>query len=303
MPLGTLDRTPPPFFKQGPSALSRLIFFSALAIFLMVADTRLRISQPIRATVSVIIYPLQWLILQPVQAARQGSEYLFGLQSALTDKDRLQRQLVDQGHRAQQVEQLMLENQRLRALLDLRPTTGLDSRTAEVLYDAADPHARRVIIDRGLTHGVEAGSPVIDERGVVGQITRAYPLVSEVTLLSDRDQAIPILNTRTGARGVAYGDPLTAGGSLELRFMPASADVQNGDLLTTSGVDGIYPPGLAVATITKVERRADSPFARIVCTPKALMGGSRHVLVLKPAVPPAPLPAPAPTQPGKGSRK
>jgi len=303
MPLGTLDRTPPPFFKQGPSALSRLIFFSALAVFLMVADTRLRISQPVRATVSVIIYPLQWLILQPVQAARHGAQYFSGLQGALADKDRVQRQLVEQGHRAQQVEQLVLETRRLRALLDLRPTASLDSQTAEVLYDAADPHARRVIIDRGMTHGITAGAPIIDERGVIGQVTRVYPLVSEVTLLSDRDQAIPILNTRTGARGVAYGDPQTAGGSLELRFMPASADVQAGDLLTTSGVDGVYPAGLAVATIVKVERRADSPFARIICAPTALMAGSRHVLVLKPVVPPAPLPEVPATPAGKGTRK
>jgi rod shape-determining protein MreC len=123
---------------------------------------------------------------------------------------------------------------------------------------------------------------VVDESGVVGQVTRVYPLVSEVTLLIDRDQAIPVLNTRTGARSVAFGDPVTQGGSLELRFMPANADVVAGDILTTSGVDGVYPPGLPVARVDKVERRADSAFARIHCTPTALAAGTKHVMILKP---------------------
>jgi len=147
------------------------------------------------------------------------------------------------------------------------------------------------VIDRGQTHGVEAGSPVIDESGVLGQITRVYPLVSEVTLLIDRDQAIPVLNTRTGVRSVAYGQPSTAGDGLELRYTLASADIAQGDLLTTSGVDGVYPAGLPVARVTSVERQAESSFARIRCEPLARINGTLHVLVLRPAAaaqPPSP---------------
>ena len=121
---------------------------------------------------------------------------------------------------------------------------------------------------------------MIDESGVLGQVTRVYPLVSEVTLVIDREQAIPVLNVRTGARSVAYGDPSAHGALLELRFMAGNADVQIGDLLTTSGVDGVYPPGLPVAKVEKVERRADSGFARILCAPQALVDGARHVMVL-----------------------
>jgi rod shape-determining protein MreC len=305
MPLGTLDRTPPPFFKQGPSALSKLMVFSALAVFLMVADARFKVSQPLRAAVSVVLQPLQWLAMQPVQAARAASGYFVSLDSARAERDATQRQMVLQTQRASQVEQLALENARLRQLLTLRERNHADGRAAEVLYDAADPFTRKVVIDAGLAQGVSHGSPVVDELGVVGQVTRVHPLVSEVTLLSDRDQAIPVLNTRTGVRGVAYGDPSFPGGALELRFMPASADVQVGDLLTTSGVDGVYPPGLHVARIAKVERRADSAFSRIHCTPQALIHGTRHVLVLKPLsgqLPPPPTPETA--GPGqKGHRK
>ncbi len=304
MPLGTLDRTPPPFFKQGPSALSKLVFFSALALFLMVADTRLKISQPVRTIVATALYPVQWLVMQPIYLARNAGAYVSTVKSAQQTEDEARQKLALQALRSNQVEYLTLENNRLRKLLALREQLSVNAQPAEVLYDAADPYTRKIIVDRGLAQGIEAGSPVVDESGVLGQVTRVYPLVSEVTLVIDRDHAIPVLNTRTGARSVAYGDPVTQGGSLEMRFMPANADVLAGDVLTTSGVDGIYPPGLPVARVTKVERRADSAFARIHCTPLALALGARHVMVLKPmagAIPaPPPEEAASPTTKRKG---
>jgi rod shape-determining protein MreC len=282
MPLGTLDRTPPPFFKQGPSAVSKLMVCSALALFLMVADTRFRVAQPLRAVVATVLYPLQWLAMRPVLLVRYGAQYFESLESAQRWEEAARRKLAQQSHRANQVEQLTLENERLRKLLELRERVNTHSQAAEVLYDAADPYTRKVVIDKGLAQGIQAGSPVIDESGVLGQVTRVYPLVSEVTLLTDREQAIPVLNARTGARSVAYGDPSSQGGALELRFMAGNADVKPGDVLTTSGVDGVYPPGLPVARVAKVERRPDSAFARITCSPQALMDGARHVMVLAP---------------------
>ncbi|MES3003544.1 MAG: rod shape-determining protein MreC [Pseudomonadota bacterium] len=305
MPLGTLDRNPPPFFKQGPSALSKVMVFSALALFLMVADTKFRIGQPVRAVVGTAIYPLQWLAMRPVFLFRYGGNYFESLDAAQTSEASARAKLALQSQRSSQVEQLTLENERLRKLLQLRDRLNAVGTAAEVLYDAADPYTRKVIIDKGLTHGVEAGSPVIDESGVLGQVTRVQPLVSEVTLVTDREHAIPVLNVRTGARSVAYGDPNAYGGSLQLRFMAGNADVKQGDLLTTSGVDGVYPPGLPVAKVDKVERRADSGFALISCSPQALVSGARHVMVLKPLteqIPPRPAPEDvAPLK--KGGRK
>ena len=292
MPLGTLDRTPPPFFKQGTSALSKLMLCSALALFLMVADARFKITQPVRAAIGTVLYPLQWIALRPVQLMRNTGEYLETLQAAQSAEAGARVKLALQSQRANQVEQLAQENERLRKLLSLRERLTTPAQAAEVLYDAADPYTRKVLIDKGLVQGVEAGSPVIDESGVLGQVTRVHPLISEVTLVIDRDHAIPVLNTRTGARSVAYGDPTGShGGLLELRFMAGNADVHAGDLLTTSGVDGVYPPGLPVAKVEKVERRADSAFARIACSPQALVEGARHVMVLKPIagqIPPRP---------------
>ena len=282
MPLGTLDRSPPPFFKQGPSALSKLMFFSALALFLMVADTRFRITQPVRAALATALYPVQWLALQPVRAVKSGSDYFTSLNQAQSSSEEARKKLALQSLRAGQVEQLTQENSRLRKLLGLREQLATQVVAAEVLYDAADPYTRKVIIDKGMAQGVDLGSPVVDESGVLGQVTRVHPLVSEVTLVVDRDLAIPVLNVRTGARSVAYGDPVLGGSGLELRFMGSNSDVQQGDMLTTSGVDGVYPPGLPVATITRIERRAESAFAKIYCTPQALVTGARHVMVVKP---------------------
>ncbi len=306
MPLGTLDRTPPPFFKQGPSAFSKLIFFSALALFLMVADMRFHITQPLRATIATVLYPVQWLALQPVRAVQNGSSYVTALTQAKASEEDARTKLAVQSLRASQVEQLALENTRLRKLLGLREQKAIAGLAAEVLYDAPDPYTRKVIIDKGLAHGVQVSSPVVDEAGVLGQVTRVHPLVSEVTLVIDRELAIPVLNTRTGARSVAYGEPTAYGGGLELRFMGSNSDVQQGDLLTTSGVDGVYPPGLPVAKIDKIERRAESAFARIFCQPQALVTAAFHVMVITPVsaqIPQRPADPPAPGPVKKGASK
>lgn len=306
MPLGTLDGTPPPFFRQGPSALSKLAFFSALALFLMVADTRFKIVQPLRAALATALYPVQWAVMQPLMWTDKGGQYFQSLETAQASQDAAHIKLNLQSVRANQVEHLALENSRLRNLLALRERVTTPAQAAQVLYDAADPYTRKVVVDRGLVAGVVAGSPVVDESGVLGQVTRVYPMVSEVTLVTDRDQAIPVLNTRTGARGVAFGNSVLRTNALELRFMAADADVQAGDLLTTSGVDGVYPPGLPVARVTGVERRADSGFARISCTPVAGVSAVVHVLILQPVVNPqvaGPAIASSPQPAGKGVKK
>jgi len=306
VPLGTLDRAPPPFFKQGQSALSKLMLFSALALFLMVADVRFKVTGPIRMAVATVLYPVQWLVMRPVEMARGGGAYFSSLQQAQLGEETAKKRLAMQAQRAAQVEQLNLENDRLRKLLALRERTSTPGQAAEVMYDAADPFTRRVMVDKGQLQNVKLGSPVIDEDGVLGQVTRVYPLSSEVTLLIDREHTIPVLNTRTGARSVVYGDPGQLGGTLELRFMAGNADVQQGDILSTSGVDGVYPPGIPVARVEKVERRADSAFARISCQPLANTQGAKHVLLLDPFSVQIPLPAPtesAQNAPKKGAKK
>jgi rod shape-determining protein MreC len=297
MHLGTLERTPPPFFRQGPSALTKLAFFAALALFMMVSDTRFGFIEPIRSALATALLPMQSAMGVPVKVWRDAGNYLGGLQAALQGERAARLELVRNADRAAAADQLALENARLRALLELRPSLAVRAQAAEVMYEAADPYSRKVYIDRGSTHAISVGSPVINETGLLGQVTRIYPLSAEVTLLTDRDAAIPVLNTRTQQRSAASGG--AGGGSnpgMELRFMAGNADVQAGDALVTSGIDGIYPPGLPVARVVSVERRADSGFARIQLAPAASPDAVRHVMVLEPLgrqLPPKPEAQPA----------
>jgi rod shape-determining protein MreC len=283
VPLGTLDSSTPAFFKQGPSAVSRLLFFSAVSVLLMVADARFGVTQPLRATLSVALYPVQWLAMRPQVLMAFSGDYMEAREVAQASEREARDQLLLQARRSGQVEQLALENKQLRELLQLNQRLETKGQAAEVLYDAADPYTRKLIIDKGMVNGIRASSPVMDEHGILGQVTRVLPLLSEVTLVTDREHSIPVLNTRTGARGVAYGE---SGGAplLELRFMATNADIEVGDLLTTSGVDGIYPAGILVGKVTKVERRAETVFARILCEPVGRVQGARHVMVLDPLI-------------------
>jgi rod shape-determining protein MreC len=283
VPLGTLDSSTPAFFKQGPSAVSKLLFFSAVSVLLMVADARFSVTQPLRATLSVALYPVQWLAMRPQVLMAYSGDYMEAREVAQASERDARDQLLLQARRSGQVEQLALENKQLRELLQLNQRLETKGQAAEVLYDAADPYTRKLIIDKGMVNGIRASSPVMDEHGILGQVTRVLPLLSEVTLVTDREHSIPVLNTRTGARGVAYGE---SGGAplLELRFMATNADIEVGDLLTTSGVDGIYPAGILVGKVTKVERRAETVFARILCEPVGRVQGARHVMVLDPLI-------------------
>ena len=261
--------------------------------------------QAIARALSLIVYPVQWVALRPQVLWDQIDDAFVGKQEALQTAETARAQLLAQAVRSTQVEQLALENQHLRELLQLRERLNTTAMAAEVLYEAADPFTRKMILDKGANSGVQTSSPVMDERGILGQVTRVHPLVSEITLVTDREHSIPVLNTRTGARGVAFGE---SGGAplLELRYMATNADIEVDDILTTSGVDGVYPPGIPVAKVVKIERRADSVFARILCESLARVQGARHVMVLTPVksalpgfheLPPPPQPIP------KGGRR
>jgi rod shape-determining protein MreC len=248
----------------------------------MVVDKRFEFGKVVRASLATVLSPIANAVTKPVSAVQDSFEYLDTINSVKLSEQETKKKLLLLSQRANQVETLALENARLRRLLSLKETLSTPAQAAEVLYDATDPYSRKIIVNKGSMHAIQLGSPVIDELGVLGQVVRVFPLTSEVAMIIDREQTTPVLNTRTGVRSVAYGNPSANGDVLELRFISGNADVLAGDVLTTSGVDGVYPAGLLVAKIEKVERRADSGFAKIICTPKANVLGAKHVMILNP---------------------
>jgi rod shape-determining protein MreC len=293
-----MEHTPPPFFKRGPAALVRLFFFASLSLALLVVDARFRYADGLRSTLALVAYPLQKLATTPFQLAANMGDY-FSTQSQLREEnEKLRAKALSYSQDAQRYQAAEVEVAQLRRLIGAAEHVEVRSTPAEVLYAGRDPYAHKIFIDRGAQHGVRAGSPVADDSGVVGQVTRVHPLLSEVTLLTDQDQAIPVQVVRNGLRAVAFGGGPS--GTLELRFMAANAEIQNGDRLVTSGIDGTYPPGLPVALVERIERDAEHSFARVVCKPAAGVDRGRFVLVLvnESKAPPRP----DETQPGKERR-
>ncbi|HEY5900125.1 MAG TPA: rod shape-determining protein MreC [Burkholderiales bacterium] len=273
-----MDHTPPPFFKRGPAPLVRLFFFASLSLALLVIDARFRYVEGLRSWLALAAYPLQRAATAPIDLAVRVGGYFSTQASLMEENERLRERALANAQDAQRYRGLQMEVIELRRTIGAAEKMPVKAAPAEVLYLGRDPYAQKLFIDRGAVQGVRAGSPVADEVGVIGQVTRVHPLVSEVTLITNPDQAIPVEVVRNGLRAVAFG----AGGSgmLELRFTPANAEIQNGDQLVTSGIDGTYPAGLAVATVVRVERDAEHTFARVVCKPTAGVDRGRYVLVL-----------------------
>ena len=271
-----MDRQPPPFFNRGPAPLVRLSFFMLLAILLMVLDMRFRAAETLRTALAVVIYPLQRATGAPVEMLSSIADYFSSLSSAQRENEALRSKVLQNARDVLTLEALAAENAQLRRLLDARERVPTGASLAEIMYSGRDPFSRKIVIDKGSQQGMLSGQPVIDETGVIGQVTRVFPMLSEVTLITDKDQAIPLQVVRNGLRALAYGD----GATLDLRFVAANADIQNGDILVTSGIDGIYPSGLPVARVSRVERDAAYAFARIQCVPIAGTERHRQVLVL-----------------------
>lgn len=292
-----MEYQPPPFFNRGPAPLVRLTFFVSLAVLLMVLDARFRYAEGVRQVVALAAYPMQRAAMLPADLFHGVVDY-FGSTAALREENSaLKTKALRAAPQLLRLEALQEENSQLRRLLEAQERLPSKSVFAEILYAGRDPFSRKVVIDKGSQHGILAGQPVIDDVGVIGQVTRVYLLMSEVTLLSDKNQAIPLQVQRNGLRAVAYGG--AEGGMLDLRFMAANADIRNGDTLVTSGIDGTYPPGLPVATVSRVERDAAYAFAKITLTPTAGTERYREVLVLSSETKPPP---PAEAEPQKPAR-
>lgn len=265
-------------FARRPGPVAQLALWTALSLVLIVVDTRFHTLDWLRSGLATVFYPVQRALRLPFEFGGEVADFftrhhvLLSQNQALLEVGRRNSTLLARLH------SLESENAELRKLAGLQPPPGYQLEAAEVLSVPRDPFSRRVYLDKGENASIQVGWPVVDSQGLVGQVTRVYPLSSEVTLISDRDQAVPVQIQRTGQRVLVFG----GGDTMEVRYLPTHTDIQQGDVLETSGIDRVYPAGLAVAKVDRVTRPADNPYARVSCQPIAGVDKSRVLMVLKP---------------------
>ena len=268
----------PVFFVRGPSPFARLFFFAVLSFVLMATDSRLHYLTEVRQGFVALLQPLEVVASAPAKLYLSTRDYLASHHALYMENRMLRDQALEHGTELQRLRSLEAENVHLRDLLGAAVTLQPATRLAEILHMGRDPFTHKVVVNLGARQNIVAGQAVVDAKGVIGQVTRVYPISSEVTLITDKGLSIPVQVERSGLRAIVFGQG--QGNLIDLPYLPPNVDVREGDMLVTSGIDGVYPAGLAVARVTAIDRDPDSPFAHIVCTPIAGIENHKQVLLL-----------------------
>jgi rod shape-determining protein MreC len=267
-------------FRRGLPAEFALVALIGVALAFLVLDANTKLLNPVRQAIALGLYPFQRLVLAPRDALITINDLLNVAATAKAEDEAAQKQRIELAQLATHAAQLTTENAQLKRLLGVfDKLVDQPSVVVEVLYEPANAFSRRLVFNKGSGNGIAPGMPVIDEGGVVGQVIRVTPLTSEAAVLTDELVSIPVQLLRNGLRLIAFGS--TSPGKVEVRYFASDADIREGDLLVTSGVGGVFPPGLPVAKVDRVERDSTSGFARAEAQPSAHPERYRHFLVLQ----------------------
>ncbi|BDY06733.1 rod shape-determining protein MreC [Ferrimonas sp. YFM] len=264
-----------PFFIQGASPQYRLFMAVLLSLALILANDRLL---PLRSAMATLVSPLQYLANVPALVLDELSTNLSTRAELLKENDRLQQRQLLMSEQLLKMANLQEENARLRALLQSPTRKDARRMVAEVMFVDRDPFKSQVLIDKGLNEGVYVGQPVLDDSGVVGQVTEVAQTTARVLLIADFTHAIPVRVARNDVRAVAHGSGKL--NQLELANVPMSTDVRVGDLLISSGLGQRFPEGYPVATVTQVVRDEGMTWAQISAEPVAHLDRIRYLLLL-----------------------
>lgn len=274
-------KTAPQFFRHGPGPFTRLFVFALLSCLLIAEDVRFKYFPELRQTIGVVIFPFQKVAYIPANIYDQVDKFIANLY-LLEENTRLREQYLENQAQLLRMHSLEAENIQLRELLgavrEIETQTKTKAVLAEILYTPRDPFNHKITLNKGSQHHIQLGQAVIDDKGIVGQITQLYPWSSEVTLLTDKDHSVPVQVARNSLRSVISGTGKN--NELELRYLSVNTDIQLGDLLVTSGIGGVYPVGIPVAIVQRIERDPVDDFAQIIGTPIGGVDRNRQVLVL-----------------------
>ncbi|WGI26819.1 rod shape-determining protein MreC [Halomonas alkaliantarctica] len=269
-----------PLFSHGPLPGYRLFFCVLAASALMFVDHNFTRMEHVRAQMSMVVAPIQWVVSLPSDLLNWGALALSDQQALVDENRRLREQILTLSHRGQRMANLTAENSELRDLLKAAKRRDIPYITAELLSLDNDPFSHQMVVNRGHRNGAYVGQPVIDASGLVGQITAVSAYSSRVLLLADASHALPVQLNRNGLRFIVQGAGRYS--SVNVMYVPDTADIREGDLLTTSGLAGRFPPGYPVARVSEVYHDPGQPFARVTAEPMAQLQRSRHFLLLFP---------------------
>lgn len=272
------ESDPRPLLLGGPALGLRLIVLAAMATGLMVADHRQHRLAAIRDGIASLAYPIQRAVSAPFDAWAAMRESFATKARVEADNVKLAADNLVLRLKLLRFDALEQENQRLRAMRESSPRAVQRSLVAEIVRVDLDPFRQRVLVNKGTREGVFRGQAAIDANGIVGQVTRAGPVSSEIILISDPEHAIPVAINRTGVRSIALGTGRS--GLLSLPYLPQNADVIVGDLLVSSGLGGVYPPGYPVAKVTSVVRDPAQPLLAIEAGPLAGLDRDPEILLV-----------------------
>lgn len=264
------------FTRERVHPVTKLIGLSLVSISLMVLDTRYAAVQQVKSVVATALQPLQWVANQPVRLYEYSHSFLQSQNKLLDENQRLREENMRLQALSNQLHAQAKELKELHLLQRLQAHGIEASTTAQIISNSKDPLADKLIINRGSHHNLQVGDAVIDQNGLIGQITQVQPFSSELTLLTHSQMVIPVIVARTGVRSLLYGN----GNEVSLRYFPVDADLQKDDVLVTSGLDSVYPVGVPVAKVTAVQRASGTPYYRTTVLPLAAVNSSKYVLVL-----------------------
>ncbi len=268
----------PELFGRGPSPLASVVFYCLLSLTCLFVDHRYHGLSLVRQGIAAVFYPFQELATVPSVVGQWIMTRFENRRALETENARLRKQLLEQTGAVEENTLFKLEQAKLHGLLELKQQQPATRHVTTILAASHDPFVKKIILDGGRNLGIPPGSPVVTTDGLVGQVTAVFPFSSEVTLITDKSQSIPVMVLRNGLRAMAVGDG--ENGTLSLPYLPRTSDIQQGDVLVTSGIDGLFPPGLKVGIVQSVTRDAQSPFAQVTCTATPAATSHRHVLVI-----------------------
>lgn len=244
----------------------------------MTADQRFTALHEVRYNLQYVVAPLRTLVAQPERAAHWLSEALSTHQKLIAENRKLRQENLLLQAQQQKFDAIRAENARLRKLLNATASPTARVKIARLLSVNLDPYTQRIVINQGKRDGAYLGQPVLDAKGLLGQIIQVGPYSSEVLLISDPSSAVPVIDLRSGLRLLAVGTGQST--YLALRSAPNTADIRVGDVMVTSGLGGRFPPNYPVCRIVAIKRTPGDPFAQVACRPVASLDRHREVLLI-----------------------